>query len=102
MALGLCAAAPGPANASAYGCDSWSAFSISKLPTPVPGGFLCHGITGKGRSITNESVHWETVPGLCNTRVDLRYSDVNGTTYKVSEGQDLLRLRLEPRPQLVD
>lgn len=85
-AFGVSGGAASPASASAYGCDSWSAFTIASLPTPVPRGFLCHRITGSGASITHETVHWETVPGLCNSRVDRRYTDTSGYTYKVVTG----------------
>ncbi len=91
VAFGVQATTVAPASASATGCDSWSAFSISSLPTPVPGGFLCHTITGSGTKVSSDEADFSSYGSFCNWRIDFRYRDVNGVTYRINSGQTQLK-----------
>lgn len=86
LALGFASAVQQPAQADAQGCDSWAAFTWGSLPTPVPGGFLCHYVKGSGRTITEEHARFSAHSSFCNWRIDFRYFDTSGRNYKTLTG----------------
>lgn len=52
----------------------------------MPAGSLEDSITGTGRRVYSEWAEAEAAGRLCNWRLDFRYSDTSGNTYRTDSG----------------
>ena len=94
----LCASLAGasPASASAFGCQYIGGFGFSwqGLTLQAPKGYLCHSITGSGRSVTNEYAYYGPAPSVygaltgrvCNWRIDFQYRNTSNVVYRTDTG----------------
>ncbi|MER5882805.1 hypothetical protein ABT160_03155 [Streptomyces sp. NPDC001941] len=94
-AVALVATAAGPAAASAVGYAKVVGFCQDFRGTTLcaPVTTLGHFVQGRGRTITRQEASVQDIAGgdsaggrWCHWRIDWRYTDIEGRTYRVSKG----------------